>query len=324
MACRDVVRLMVTLFLLVVAQVSPALAGSVRLYWDANTEPDLAGYILVYGTAPGVYTQSVSLAPTATTHEVAALADGTYYFAIRAFNAAGLQSGLSNEVTSVVATTGLPAPTVTSFSPASGPTVGGTDVTINGTGFVAGATVRFGAVPATVLQLSGTRIVARTPGQSAGLVALSVVNPDGKGVQLPQAFTYGGLPPSVTRLTPASGPASGGTVVTIEGANFQHGTTVSVSNVQAAVLSVTGSRLVVQMPAHAPGTAAVTVTTPDSQSASLPSAFTYKAGGPALTHVLPESGPQQGGTTVTLIGSGFTAGTTVSFDGLAAPVVAGC
>ncbi len=312
---------LLALFVLL-AQAAPALAGAVRLYWDPNAEPDLAGYVLVYGSAPGVYTQSVSLAPTATTHEVPGLPDGAYFFAIRAFNTAGLQSGYSNEVKVVVTTAGLPAPFITSFTPASGPASGGTTVTVNGTGFQAGAVVRFGDAVAPVVSLTGTRIVVKTPARAAGLVSLSVTNPDGKGVQLPQAFTYGDLPPTVTKVSPVSGPAAGGTVVTIDGANFQQGASVSVGALNAKVVSITGSRLMVTMPAHAPGTVGFTVTNPGAKSVSVAAAFTYKAGGPALTHVLPDSGPIAGGTTVTLVGSGFTSGTTASFGQVKATVLA--
>ena len=62
-------RVLLALCLLLLVQVGPALAGSVRLYWDANTEPDLAGYVLVYGNASGVYTTSVPLPASAVTHE---------------------------------------------------------------------------------------------------------------------------------------------------------------------------------------------------------------------------------------------------------------
>ena len=49
---RFVRRAVLALSLLFVLQVSHAVAGSVRLYWDANTEPDLAGYLLVWGSSP--------------------------------------------------------------------------------------------------------------------------------------------------------------------------------------------------------------------------------------------------------------------------------
>lgn len=79
---------------------TPAASPSVRLAWDPNPEADLAGYVLVWGPSPGVYTQSWTLDATATTHEVTSLAWGSrYYFAIRAFNIAGVQSLQSDEVT---------------------------------------------------------------------------------------------------------------------------------------------------------------------------------------------------------------------------------
>ncbi len=70
-------------------------------------------------------------------------------------------------------------PTITSLAPTAGPTAGGTDVVITGTGFQAGASVRFGAALATVLQVSATSITVRTPAGAAGTVSVSVTNPDG-------------------------------------------------------------------------------------------------------------------------------------------------
>ena len=396
------VRFTLALCLLLVVQVSQAAAGSVRLFWDRNTESNLAGYVLTYGATPGVYTESVTLPATAQTHEFTDLSDGTYYFAIRAFDMAGMRSGYSNEVRIVVGSTlsistvapvsgpaqggtdvtitgtgfrpgasvlfggsvgtvlqssattlivrtpaGLPGltsvgvvnpdgssatrhsafnyvgapPTVTSFSPALGSVTGGTEVAINGSGFQSGIVVKFGTAPATVASVTGTRLVVRTPAQAMGTVALSVVNPDGYGVQVPSAFTYRGLAPVVTNVSPASGPAAGGGTVVIQGSNFQAGLGVSVDAVPATVLSVSPTAIAVRMPAHAPGAVGFIVTNPDSQSYSVANAYTYNEGGPAITQVLPDRGSLDGGNNVTLVGSGFVAGTTVSFGGVPAAVV---
>ncbi len=84
-------------------------------------------------------------------------------------------------------------PAVTSFSPNKGSISGGTDVTINGRNFQSGAVVRFGTVAATVLSTTASKLVARTAAATTpGLVSLSVVNPDGNGVTIPDAFTYRG------------------------------------------------------------------------------------------------------------------------------------
>ena len=217
-------------------------------------------------------------------------------------------------------TTPSTAPTLTTFSPALGSTAGGTDVTITGTNFKSGVIVRFGTVAATVTSVTATRVIARTPAQAAGLVTLTVLNTDGYGVQVPNAFTYRAPAPTIASYAPVRGPASGSTDVTINGTNFQAGVSVSVDSLQATIVSVTASRIVARMPAHAPAIVGFTITNPDSQSASRTSAYTYVAGGPAVTQVLPAAGPMAGGNTITILGSGFL-NSTVSFGGVGASVV---
>ncbi|TXH09897.1 MAG: hypothetical protein E6R03_16060 [Hyphomicrobiaceae bacterium] len=70
---------------------------TVRLAWDPNTEPTLAGYVLVYGPSSGVYTDAVTIPKDAQTWELS-LPQGTYFFAIRAFDIYDVHSGYSNEV----------------------------------------------------------------------------------------------------------------------------------------------------------------------------------------------------------------------------------
>ena len=139
--------------------------------------------------------------------------------------------------------------------------------------------------------MTATSLVVRTPAQAEGIVSLTVLNTDGNGVQLPQAFTYRAPAPVVSSLSPVKGPASGSTDVTINGSNFKAGVSVSVDTLQATIVSVTATRIVVRMPAHAPALVGLTVTNPDSQLASKPSAYTYVSGGPAITQVLPGIGP---------------------------------
>jgi Dockerin type I domain/Purple acid Phosphatase, N-terminal domain/Fibronectin type III domain len=80
------------------------IAGDVVLQWDANTETDLAGYKVYYGTVSGSYGTPVVIG-LQTTYTVSGLAPGTYYFAVTAFNTSGVQSGFSNEVSAVVSGT---------------------------------------------------------------------------------------------------------------------------------------------------------------------------------------------------------------------------
>jgi hypothetical protein len=95
--------------LLVILSAGSAQAGSVTLAWDPNSESNLAGYILLYGTTSGVYTTQVDVG-NLTSWTVAGLIDGQhYYFVVKAYNVSGLQSALSTEVETIV---GVP-PTIT-------------------------------------------------------------------------------------------------------------------------------------------------------------------------------------------------------------------
>ncbi|MFL6213183.1 MAG: IPT/TIG domain-containing protein [Blastocatellia bacterium] len=86
---------------------------------------------------------------------------------------------------------GNPAPGVSGVSPNSGPTAGGSSVTITGANFVSGATVSFGGTAATNVVISNaTTITAATPAHAAGAVDVTVTNPDGQSGTLTGGFTY--------------------------------------------------------------------------------------------------------------------------------------
>jgi hypothetical protein len=78
--------------------------GTATLTWAAPTTNfdntpfiDPAGYRVYYGTASGNYDHSITLG-NLTTYQVTNLPVGhTYYFTIRVFNVAGVESDLSNE-----------------------------------------------------------------------------------------------------------------------------------------------------------------------------------------------------------------------------------
>lgn len=65
-------------------------------FWDANTEPDLREYIIFWGSASGIYTNSKSVALATTT--TLNLSAGTWFVAVKAVNEAGVRSNYSNEV----------------------------------------------------------------------------------------------------------------------------------------------------------------------------------------------------------------------------------
>jgi acid phosphatase len=86
---------------------------------------------------------------------------------------------------------GNPAPVVSSVNPTSGSTVGGTSITINGTGFLANATVSIGGSAASsVSVVNSTTITALTPAHTAGTVDVTVRNTDAQSGTKTSAFTY--------------------------------------------------------------------------------------------------------------------------------------
>ncbi|HEY2324746.1 MAG TPA: IPT/TIG domain-containing protein, partial [Thermoanaerobaculia bacterium] len=89
---------------------------------------------------------------------------------------------------------GLPAVTVTSVAPATGSINGQTAVSVNGTGFLSGATVTFGGTGATsVVVVSATKITAVTPAHSAGSVNVTVTNTNTSAGTLTNGYTYAQL-----------------------------------------------------------------------------------------------------------------------------------
>jgi hypothetical protein len=73
-------------------------AAKVSLAWDANSEADLAGYNIYYGTASRNYTHRINVRNT-TEYTVKDLDDGgTYYFAATAYDQDGNESAYSAEL----------------------------------------------------------------------------------------------------------------------------------------------------------------------------------------------------------------------------------
>jgi hypothetical protein len=66
------------------------------LVWDRNPEPDIAGYKVYYGRVSGDYTQLVTV--TKPTAKIGVRGTNTTYFAVTAYNTAGVESELSGEV----------------------------------------------------------------------------------------------------------------------------------------------------------------------------------------------------------------------------------
>ncbi len=188
---------------------------------------------------------------------------------------------------------------------------------ITGTGFTAASTVKFGTAAANFVVSSSTGITATAP-TGTGTVDVTVTTPGGTSTTNPSdRYTYVPVP-TVTGVSPTSGPSTGGTAVTITGTNFT-GTSAVKFGPTAANFTVNNSTAIkATAPPGVTGPVDVTVTSSFGTSAtSAADSYTYTLPpAPTVTGVSPDSGPN--GTLVTLSGTGFTGATTVDFGASAA------
>ena len=100
--------------ILLICLTTPVFAMDVTLQWDANTEPNRAGYRIYYDTDSGppyegtgatggdspidVKIADVEAGDTARYTVTGLNDDETYFFAVTAYNTSGNESGYSNEV----------------------------------------------------------------------------------------------------------------------------------------------------------------------------------------------------------------------------------
>jgi N-acetylneuraminic acid mutarotase len=207
-----------------------------------------------------------------------------------------------------------PAPKVTKISPTSGPTSGGTVVTITGSN-LSGGTAGFGTAAATVTTCTASSCTATSPA-GTGTVDVLVSTPGGTSVATSSdRFTYQAATPpvpAVTGITPSSGPAAGGTVVTVTGSNLSGGS-VSFGTAAAAV-TCTASSCTATSPAGT-GTVNVTVTTTGGTS-TINSAdqYTYQAAG-SSSNLIPDPGFETAGVPADVWGSSLARSQTVVHSG---------
>ncbi|UPK45953.1 S-layer homology domain-containing protein [Paenibacillus pabuli] len=172
-------------------------------------------------------------------------------------------------------------PTIISVSPTSGPTTGGTTVTLTGTKFSGATAVMFGATEATSFTInSETSITATAPAGSAGTVDVTVKRRSGTSTtSAADQYTYIAAiaGPTIASVSPASGPTTGGTTVTLTGTNLTDATAVMFGATEAMSYTVNSATQITAIaPEGSAGTVDVTVTTPGGTSAiSAANQFTW-------------------------------------------------
>jgi len=120
----------------------------------------------------------------------------------------------------------------------------------------------------------GSTTVTATLGSLQASMTLNVIAVPAFPLTLSLGFTA--PPPTLSAVSPASGPTAGGTALPLTGTNFQVGATVTIGGGAATAVTITSAtRITATTPSGRAGAAAVVVTNPDDQSASLATAFVY-------------------------------------------------
>jgi hypothetical protein len=241
----------------------------------------------------------------------------TAYPDVRILEYSGLDTSAPLDVTAAAVGTGTSAnsgsATTTSANElifGAGSTTG-TAFTGAGAGFTARIINTYGNLAEDKMVTSTGKYSATAPNSSGNWVMqMATFRGGGQG-------SGGGNPaPTVTSISPSSGTISGGTPVTITGTGFLAGVTVTLGGTPATGVTVVSSTsITATTAAHTAGAVNVVVTNTDSQSGTLSGGYTYGNPAPTVTAISPNSGSANGGTAVTITGTGFQSGATVSLGG---------
>lgn len=219
-------------------------------------------------------------------------------------------AGISPVVTAGIFTY-LGVPALSSISPIVGPSNGGISLTIVGSNFAAGATVNFGTTPSpSVIINSSTSITAIVPSGTVGACNVTVITSGGTSGTL--QFTYQSIP-TVSDVSPISGPTTGGTAISISGTNFTNAATVKVGATAATGVTFISSTSITAITPIGASVSDVTITTVSGVSATgSADHFTYLAA-PTVSGISPNVGVIGGGATVAIVGTNFVSGSIVKF-----------
>ncbi|MCK6544839.1 IPT/TIG domain-containing protein [Myxococcota bacterium] len=200
-------------------------------------------------------------------------------------------------------------------------------LTVDGTRFSSDSVVRFGETALATTHVSDRRLTALLPGALLGAardVSISVSTPaPGGGSSATVPLRVQNAVPVIDALSPASAFAGGaGFTLTIDGASFVPGATVSFGALELPATFVSASRVTASIPASAVAVAdtySVSVMNPSpTPGASEPLPFSVTSPVPVLSSISPSgAGAGGAGFTMTLTGSAFMLGARVTLNGAA-------
>ncbi|MFG2196094.1 IPT/TIG domain-containing protein [Streptomyces sp. NPDC048639] len=196
------------------------------------------------------------------------------------------------------------------IDPDQGSSGGGSTVTFTGTALGGATAVRFGDRPATITENSATSVSVVSP-SGAGVVGATVTTPGGTSGPVPFYYIP---PPVVVAVTPASGPVSGGSAITVTGRHLGTAESIHFGTTVVTPTVVDDQQLTVLTPVTAAGTVPLVVTT---RGGVANASFSF-VDPPAVTAFSPPTGLPAGGTLVSITGTNLSTPTSVTFDGLPA------
>lgn len=160
--------------------------GSLRLSWSRSPSRNVLGYKIFAGTSPDNLPIEYDVGNVTSFQPEYLEAGKTYWFQIRPYDARQFGPPQAKEVSGTVI-----APRIDRITPASGPTWGGTEVTIEGDGFLSGLMVKIGNEKLRdVKVVSPQKITGTTYRNSAGWHDVLVRNPGKQEAILPRGFRH--------------------------------------------------------------------------------------------------------------------------------------
>jgi len=204
-------------------------------------------------------------------------------------------------------------PEFTSIVPNEGSIAGGTDVTIHGNYFAGITGISFDYNYATTFSvIDESTITVTTPSSWSGEGTFNIqIETDTNTLDVPNAFTY--TTATLDSVSPGNGSIAGGTTVTLQGAGLNAVSYVYIDGIEAVINSQSDTSIEITTPEYSAGTWGIQIELTTGDVLDTGKTFTYTS--PSISAMNPIYGPVDGGTNVTLSGSGLSAISDIMLDG---------
>ncbi|MCP5543847.1 MAG: IPT/TIG domain-containing protein [Akkermansiaceae bacterium] len=215
--------------------------------------------------------------------------------------------GMSLGIAAMISPAAAQAPLISSITPNTGPTQGGTAVTLVGTNFGSNPTVVHGGSVPTPSFKSNSIIIYPSPAGEGAARSVQVI---ASGL-VSNVATFSYTPPSISAVSPTTAATSGGSTITLAGANFGINPIVLLNGSAPAITSKSHSLILFTMPAGQGTNLPISVIAGGQTSPAASISYTS----PAITSISPANGTTAGGTRITIHGSNFGISPVVHLNG---------